>query len=72
MDRPRALIRIKCAHTEVLKTALGWIAGSAQQMAVIIPSLSELFSSSIHMEVEVVTHPMSVGEGNAQSKGLES
>lgn len=57
-------------HTEVLKTALGWIAGSAQQMAVIIPSLSELFSSSIHMEV--VTHPTSVGEGNAQSKGLES
>lgn len=57
-------------HTEVLKTALGWIAGSAQQMTVIIPSLSELFSSSIHMEG--VTHPMSVGEGNAQSKGLES
>lgn len=57
-------------HTEVLKTALGWIAGSAQQMTVIIPSLSELFSSSIHMEG--VTHLMSVGEGNAQSKGLES
>jgi hypothetical protein len=54
--------------TEALKTVFGQIAGSAQQMTVIIQSLSKLFSSSVHMDV--VTHPMSTREENAQTKGF--
>lgn len=55
-------------YTGVLKTVFGQIAGSTQQMTVIIQCLSELFSSSVRMDV--VTHPVSTGEENAQSRGF--